>query len=203
MDAARRGDHATAAEQHLQSLGGRDAGAEIARRRRRWSRCGRRGPRETDRPGSPSAASTATGRRGSGPPFRRGSRHAEVLLEAHPARHEDEQRRAHAERRRGDRRDSPFLRTQREHVLAKVEHEEVEAVDVQVDAVQESLALSALTPRGTGAASSSGLMARAISAMTSTFGRPTDCRFAPTCRLKLCSSNRSKSARLKRRCPAA
>ena len=44
-------------------------------------------------------------------------------------------------------------------------------------------------------------MASAISAMTSIFGRPIEPMFAPTCRLKLCSSKWSKSASVKRPMP--
>ena len=70
----------------------------------------------------------------------------------------DEQRGAHAERRHGDR-GNAALGAQGENGSPHVEHEEIEAVDIEVGAVQEGFDVAVVDAVGeTDRMSSSGLM---------------------------------------------
>ena len=72
---------------------------------------------------------------------------AEILLEGHLAGHEDQIGRAHPDRSGGDRRDAQFGAAG-EDLGPDVDHEEVEPVDEQIDAVQEVVDVVVVDPVG-------------------------------------------------------
>ena len=75
---------------------------------------------------------------------------AEVFLERHLSRHEGEERGAHAKRCGRDRGDS-LLGAGREYHAASLDGEEVEAVDIEIDAIEEGIEVVAVDPFGEGA----------------------------------------------------
>src|SRR3954454_22940244 len=82
---------------------------------------------------SPQQVAITIGSSARSPPPRNPNR---AFFESHAARHEDQISRAHPDRSGGDRRDAQFGAAG-EHLGAHVQHEEVEPVDEQIDAVQE------------------------------------------------------------------
>jgi hypothetical protein len=76
---------------------------------------------------------------------------AEVVIEAHAARQEIQQRRAHAQRRR---RDGGYaaLGAGSEHGLTRTEGEEIQPVDIQIHAIEKAAYCRGGRHRGTGPA---------------------------------------------------
>ncbi len=134
-----RGAHFAAAEQDLQDLGGGNPGTELAGQAERGTALAVEvDAREIHEIAALKAARHETEGEIDALPLGRQAGEPEILLEIHPSRHEDEIARAHADRRGGDRRNAERVALG-EDLRAQVELEEIERIDIDVDAGEEGV----------------------------------------------------------------